>query len=335
MQAKARIIPETPMSDDTLETLKARIADLERQVSALQVENAALKERLGEADNERLAANQLLFEQVPIALCIFRTDGLVVSTNAAGEAMFGVSRHILLGRANAVTDPSAAATGTPRVFEEVRRGNAVTLPAYTYDVKGTLPDAEGRERVVWYESTYFPLRQPDGTLSHVGAITHDVTAHVERQQQLEASRQEILAAEKELAAQRETITALSSPVIQVWEGILTMPLIGVIDAQRAARITQDLLQAIVRDRSRCVILDITGVATVDAQVATYLLSAARACRLLGCEVALVGVGTNVAQTIVRLGVDLSEVITRANLQAGIAWAFERSGFRVVARGGAP
>jgi PAS domain S-box-containing protein len=319
-----------------METLRAKLADLERQVGALQAENAALKERLGEAENERLgetenerlAANQLLFEQVPISLGIFRADGLLVSANAAGEAMFGASRHILIGHLNAVTDPNAAATGTPGVFEEVRRGNAVTLPAYTIDVKGMLPDAEGRERVVWYESTYFPLRQPDGIITHVGAITHDVTDHVDRQKELEASGLEILAAEKELAAQRETITALSSPVIQVWEGILTMPLIGVIDAPRAARITQDLLQAIVRHRSGCVILDITGVATVDAQVAAYLLSAARACRLLGCEVALVGVGTNVAQTIVRLGVDLSEVITRANLQAGIAWAFERSGFRV-------
>ncbi|HZF50156.1 MAG TPA: STAS domain-containing protein [Polyangiaceae bacterium] len=323
------------MSDDTPETLKARITDLERQVGALQAENAALKERLGGADAERLAKNLLAFEQIPVSLGVFRADGPLVSVNAAAEAIFGASREILYRFGNALTDPACAETGTHAIFEQVLRGHAVTTQPYTIDVRRTMPEAEGRGGVVWYETLYFPIRQPDGTLSHVGSMTRDITTRIERQQQLEASRQEILAAEKELAAQRETITALSSPVIQVWEGILTMPLIGVIDAQRAARITQDLLQAIVRDRSRCVILDITGVATVDAQVATYLLSAARACRLLGCEVALVGVGTNVAQTIVRLGVDLSEVITRANLQAGIAWAFERSGFRVVARGGAP
>lgn len=320
------------MSEDTMEALRAKLADLDRQVGALRAENAALKERLGELESERLAANLLLFEQVPISLGVFRADGLIVSGNAAGEAMFGIRRDFMFGVLNVLTNPATVETGTPGIFEEVLRGDVVTRPPYSYDVTRAVPEAEGRGDVIWYETTYFPIRQPDGTITHVGSITHDVTAHVERQQQLEASRREILAAEKELAAQRETITALSSPVIQVWEGILTMPLIGFIDAQRAARITQDLLQAIVRYRSGCVILDITGVATVDAQVATYLLSAARACRLLGCEVALVGVGSGVAQTIVRLGVDLSEVITRANLQAGIAWAFERSGFRVVSRG---
>jgi anti-anti-sigma regulatory factor len=110
-----------------------------------------------------------------------------------------------------------------------------------------------------------------------------------------------------------------------------MPLIGLIDAGRAARITQDLLEAIVRYRSDCVILDITGVATVDAEVASYLVSAARACRLLGSEVALVGVRIRVAQILVQLSVDLSEVITHANLQAGLAWAFERRGLRVTSR----
>lgn len=203
---------------------------------------------------------------------------------------------------------------------------------YTYDAPRAILGAEGKERVIWYETLYFPIRQPDGAVSHVGSVTHDITAQVQQKQELEASRREIVAAETELAAQRETITALSSPVIQVWEGILTMPLIGLIDAQRASRITQDLLEAIVRYRSACVILDITGVAGVDAQVASYLLSAARACRLLGCEVALVGVRSSVAQTIVHLGVDLSEVVTRANLQAGIAWAFERRGLRVCSGG---
>jgi len=323
------------MSDDTTETLRAKVADLKRQVGALQVENAALKEGLGGADADRLAQNLLAFEQIPVSLSVFRADGQLVSMNAAAEAIFGASREILYRVGNLLTDPTCAETGTHAIFEQVLRGDAVTTPPYTADVRRTIPEAEGREGVVWYETLYFPIRQPDGAVSHVGSLTRDVTTRLARQQELEASRQDILAAEKELAAQRETITALSSPVIQVWEGILTMPLIGVIDAQRAARITQDLLQAIVRDRSGCVILDITGVATVDAQVATYLLSAARACRLLGCEVALVGVGTGVAQIIVRLGVDLSEIITRANLQAGIAWAFERSGFRVVARGGAP
>jgi PAS domain S-box-containing protein len=319
------------MSEETIETLRARIADLERQVGALQAENAALREQVAQAGDETLAVNQLCFEQIPVGIGIFRKDGIVVSANSVIEEIFGASRSLFLGRHNVLTDPNAATTGTPGIFEEVLRGRVVPRSPYTYDTARAVPGASGKGRVIWYESLYFPIRPLDGAVSHVGVMTRDVTVQVEQQQALEAARSEILSAEKELAAQRETITALSSPVIQVWEGIITMPLIGLIDAGRAARITQDLLEAIVRYRSDCVILDITGVATVDAEVASYLVSAARACRLLGSEVALVGVRIRVAQILVQLSVDLSEVITHANLQAGLAWAFERRGLRVTSR----
>ena len=84
------------MSEDTLETLRAQIINLERQVSALRAENAALKGRSSPMDDELLAVNQLAFEQIPVSLDVFRADGLLVSVNAV-EALFGVSRHLQIG----------------------------------------------------------------------------------------------------------------------------------------------------------------------------------------------------------------------------------------------
>lgn len=99
-----------------------------------------------------------------------------------------------------------------------------------------------------------------------------------------------------------------------------MPLIGTIDGARAQRITESLLHGIIETRARTAILDITGVATVDTQVADALLRAARAVRLVGADVILTGMGPEVAQTLVGLGTNFEGITTLATLQSGIAFA---------------
>ena len=89
-----------------------------------------------------------------------------------------------------------------------------------------------------------------------------------------------------------------------------------------------------RQHAQCVILDITGVPLVDTLVAQHLINTAHACRLLGCDVVLVGVGVEMAQTLVQLGVDLSALVTLADLQAGVVWAFGRRKLRVIQADGA-
>jgi anti-anti-sigma factor len=121
----------------------------------------------------------------------------------------------------------------------------------------------------------------------------------------------------------QTVRELSTPVIPVHDGILVVPLVGTIDSSRSAQITEALLDAIQRDRARVVILDVTGVPTVDTGVANHLLRATRAAGLLGAACVLVGISPVVARTLVALGVDLSDITTRNNLQAGIAYALAR------------
>jgi GAF domain-containing protein/anti-anti-sigma regulatory factor len=117
-----------------------------------------------------------------------------------------------------------------------------------------------------------------------------------------------------------TVQALSSPVVPIFEGIIVLPLVGSIDSTRAQRFTESLLEGITAQEAQVAIIDITGVPVVDTSVANYLLQAASAARLLGCRVVLVGIRPEVAQTVVQLGVDLTGITTRADLQSGVEYA---------------
>jgi rsbT co-antagonist protein RsbR len=118
----------------------------------------------------------------------------------------------------------------------------------------------------------------------------------------------------------ETVRELSTPVIPVHDGVLVLPLVGTIDSVRSAQVMESLLNAIQKDRASFVIIDITGVPTVDTGVANHLLRSTRAAALLGARCVLVGVSPAVAQTLVQLGVDFGDLVTRSDLQAGIAYA---------------
>ncbi|XSG74790.1 STAS domain-containing protein [Herpetosiphon llansteffanensis] len=131
-----------------------------------------------------------------------------------------------------------------------------------------------------------------------------------------------------ISNQESALAEVSSPIVPVYGGILVLPLIGSVDSRRAGQIMEALLEAINTYSADVVILDITGVPVIDTGVANYLLQAARAARLLGSTVVLVGIGAEIAQTIVQLGIDLTGIVTRANLQAGVEYALELQGLAI-------
>lgn len=124
--------------------------------------------------------------------------------------------------------------------------------------------------------------------------------------------------EEVLEAQRAMLRELSSPLIPISDKVVIMPLIGTIDSQRAQQIMETLLEGVAQHQAGLVILDITGVAVVDTQVAQGLIQATQAVKLLGAQVILTGIQPQIAQTLVHLGVDLRGIQTRSSLQAGIA-----------------
>lgn len=133
----------------------------------------------------------------------------------------------------------------------------------------------------------------------------------------------ILAREKTIEQQRDEMMELSTPVVQLWPGILAMPLIGTLDSSRAQTVTEALLESIVEENADIAILDITGVPMVDTQVAQHLLKTVAAARLMGAECYVSGIRPQIAQTIVHLGVELSEVTTRATLSVAFRDALKK------------
>ena len=135
--------------------------------------------------------------------------------------------------------------------------------------------------------------------------------------------------ERVIRQQQEAIRELSTPVLQVRERLLILPIIGVIDPQRARQLTEQLLRAIRTNRAKVVVIDITGVAAMDVTVANHLVQTVEASRLLGATVIVTGLSPEIAQTLVTIGVDLGKMNTVGDLQGGIEQAERLLGYKVV------
>jgi rsbT co-antagonist protein RsbR len=135
--------------------------------------------------------------------------------------------------------------------------------------------------------------------------------------------------ERVIRQQQEAIRELSTPVLQVRERLLILPIIGVIDPQRARQLTEQLLRGIRTNRAKVVVIDITGVAAMDATVANHLVQTVEASRLLGASSIVTGLSPEIAQTLVNIGVDLGKMNTVGDLQGGIEQAERLLGYKVV------
>lgn len=158
----------------------------------------------------------------------------------------------------------------------------------------------------WFESYKSPLLNDAGEVIGIVSTYLNVT-----QRKL---------AEQKIDAQAIVLAELSTPLMPIADGVIVMPLVGAIDSRRAQQIMEALLEGINTQQAEIAILDITGVKVVDTQVASALLRTARAAELLGAHVILTGISAEVAQALVHLGAGLGGVITRSNLQSGIAYA---------------
>ena len=137
--------------------------------------------------------------------------------------------------------------------------------------------------------------------------------------------------ESVISRQQEELLELSTPVVRLWDNVLALPLIGTLDSARTQVVMQNLLDAIVETRSDFAIIDITGVPVVDTLVAQHLLKTVAAARLMGADCLISGVRPQIAQTIIHLGVDLSNVTTKATLADAFSVALRRSGARIERR----
>lgn len=150
-----------------------------------------------------------------------------------------------------------------------------------------------------------------------GILTITALAFIEERERVMAEQQEM------------AIRELSTPVLRVRDGILILPIIGMLDSNRARQLTDQLLHAIREERAKAVVIDITGVPAVDSKVANHLIQTVEAARLLGTTAIVTGVSPEIARTVVTIGVDLSAVSTVGDLQGGIDRADRLLGYTVI------
>jgi rsbT co-antagonist protein RsbR len=139
----------------------------------------------------------------------------------------------------------------------------------------------------------------------------------------------VAAREQIIADQAESMLELSTPVVRLWDGIIAVPLVGTLDSARTQLVMEKMLDALVATEAEHAVIDITGVPTVDTEVAQHLLKTVVAARLMGAECIVTGIRPQIAHTIVSLGIEFGDVPTKQTLADGLAHALSRSGLKVV------
>ncbi len=163
-----------------------------------------------------------------------------------------------------------------------------------------------------------PLR---GLFEGINAMVESLERERERSDAYQSDLEEKL---RTIESQRLAIAELSTPVMQVWAGVLCLPVVGVMDTARSAEMTQSLLRSVVEMKARCCIIDITGIEVMDTGTADHFMRMARAVALLGSECMLTGVNPHIAQTIVQMGLDLGGIRTHRSLRDALQSYVERT-----------
>ena len=261
---------------------------------------------LGSEESFRLLVESLK----DYAIVMLDPGGHVASWNAGAERFKGYRAEEIIGQHFSCFYPAEAVQrGLPE--QELK----AAAQEGRFEDEGWRVRKDGKK--FWANVIISALRDKDGTLRGFSKVTRDLT---ERKQ-----------AEEQIQQQSKEIMELSTPVMQVWQGVVVAPLIGSLDSNRTQQFMERLLNRIVETNSPVALVDITGVPTIDTQTAQHLIETISAVRLLGAQVVLTGVRPAIAQTLVHLGIDLSDIITRASLSTGLQVALDILKLQVVSK----
>lgn len=254
---------------------------------------------------------QLAMDHLPQAIFWKDRDLVYLGCNQrfAQDAMFNTSVDII-GK----TDYEMPWTDQADLYRaDDQQVIDTNMPKLHFEEPQSRPDGT----ISWLRTSKIPLLDTDGAVIGILGIYADITA----QKQIETERARLQ--EQIIHAQQAALAELSTPLIPISDDVVVMPLIGMLDSRRAQQVMETVLEGIAMSHAHVAIIDITGVAVVDTQVANALMRAAQAVKLLGAQVILTGIRPEVAQTLVGLGVDLNGIVTQASLQSGIAFAMSQ------------
>ncbi|WP_437490263.1 STAS domain-containing protein [Sorangium sp. So ce1014] len=294
------------------------IAELEHEIDALRQRVAEL-----EIPARRY---QALLDGGIVSMMIYDRESRAIEVNRRWEQLW----NLRLGDLTAwrlLADEQVSANGSmPLVERAFLRGESTALPTIRYDPVQAEPLQKGAAR--WVASSLHPIHDAAGGVREVLQIHVDIGEIKQTEDELRAQTAQLEAAvdertrriEEQLRVseeQQRAIAALSTPVLRLWNGILALPLVGRIDAARAARILDVLLQAIVDTRAEHVIIDVTGVPFVDADGAHHLRDTVRASSLLGAQCVIVGISPAMAKVLIDSDLGFDDVPIFASLQDGL------------------
>jgi len=303
-----------PAAVDALTAAQAEITALRARVRELEDGNKTQLQR----PPSLLASEQLqrqIIDNCPSYIFVKDTELRYLLINRRLEPLYRTASQDVLGK----TDYDF----WPKPIAEAMRKNDLDVMAAGKPLEREEETEEPDGRHI-YLSLKFPVFDREGVMIGVCGIATDITARKESAAERErAARQQQI-----IEAQQLALRELNTPLIPLAEGVVVMPLIGHIDSGRAKQLLEVLLEGVTRLRSKTAIVDITGVRVVDTHVASVLLQAARAVRLLGAQVVLTGIGAPVAQALIEQGADLSDIVTHGTLQSGIAHALRQRDVRV-------
>lgn len=260
------------------------------------------------------AASKLSAIERSMAVIEFSPSGTIHRCNDLFLQTMGYSADDLIGQHH-------------RIFVRPEHANSAQYDQFWNDladgkvVPGQFERLRKDGKPVWLEATYNPILDPNGNTISVIKFATDVTDKVLASQEIEANSKELsLALDKAKEAERvreqmdRALQEMSTPVTPIWDGILLLPLVGVVDSTRTDDVMRKTLLRISEHQAKMFILDISGVPTVDTAVANQLIKITKATRFMGCETIISGLSPAIAHTMVDLGVDVGEVRTTATLR---------------------
>jgi PAS domain S-box-containing protein len=234
-------------------------------------------------------------------------DGTILSWNRGAERIYGYSAAEMVGRPVSVLVPPNKPDEVPAILERVKRGERVSH----FETTRVRKDGE----VIDLSLNVSPIRDASGQIIGASTTARDIT---EQKKMREA-----------LAERAKEILDVSTPVLQVWEGVVVAPFIGTLDTQRAQQFMERLLDKIVQTNSAVALLDVTGVPAIDTRTAQHLIETITSVRLLGAQAILTGVRPAIAQTLAHLGINLADVVTRSSLAAGLRVALDILNLKII------